>query len=300
MSNPTERLPWSDDFDPRPQSELYLHWREISLQHPVTIAVGPGDPGGHTEQEQLDDHNLQHFNGTPSLSTATSLISSQRAPQSPRLCLSLSQHSLARPLEEASYSPVSSQPNSCQSLESTNSNNFNAIGSDEARSQHSLARPLEEATYAQETSQPLSEPASSQTASTRSSGPYMPLAFLFRHRNEQEPEQSNNAPFSNLHASPRAESAEAIFNDSQAYRSEGAISIHSLARPLEELHFWDTSPPPSPSVGAAEDTVNFHSQHSLARPLEELVFTDKIESDSPQYRRLLGQTQSPGSKLTGR
>lgn len=109
----------------------------------------------------------------------------------------------------------------------------------------------------------------------------MTLAFLCRHRNEQEPEQSNNAPFSNLHASPRAESAEASFNDSQADRLEGAISIHSLARPLEEFHFWDASPPPSPSVGAAEDTVNSPSQHSLARPHEELVFKEKMKSDSP-------------------
>ncbi|OIW31270.1 hypothetical protein CONLIGDRAFT_643271 [Coniochaeta ligniaria NRRL 30616] len=282
MSNPTEYRP--DGSDQGPGRELYRRWLESNSQHPVTGTGGSAEPPDSTEQEQLAYQDYHHLTSTTSLSSATTLIDSQPNRQSDEVHLSLSQHSFARPLEEASFSPLPSPPDSSQPSESSDSK---APGSDGAVSQHSLARPLEEATYAQDNSQTPSEPASSQPPSTQSSGAYMPLAFSGRVRVRGQPglEQFINAPFSSLPASPTAELPEDPLNVPQASGSEGAVSVHSRAHPVEELHSWDASPSPSLLVEVTDGMITTSSRHILTLPLEDLSSAEDMETNSPPTSR---------------
>lgn len=274
MSCPTERSPRPDGSEQRRGRGHYRGSRETSSQRPVTD--NPAEPPNPTEPAQPADQDLRDCPSPPSFSRATTLID-QSPPRHPaHLNMSLSQHSLARPLEEASYSPAPTPPDSSQRSVSPDRQSTGA-GSD---SQRSLARPLEEATYPQYSSPPLSEPASSQPPSTQSSGPYMPRAFL-RYRRAVSLVDFNHVTFQNRPLSPIGRCLEEPLDVLQAPRSEGTASVHSLAHPVEERCSWGAIPPLSLLIEPGDEMITNSSQHSLARPLEELYFAEDMHTDPP-------------------
>lgn len=219
------------------------------------------------KQGQLAADNMPHSHNPPSLSTATTL-NDESSHHRARLHLSPSQHSLARPLEEAPFSLAStphdlSRPSVCSDAPSSVS---------DSDSQHSYARPLEEATYPQDTSPSLSEPASSQPVSTQSSGPYMPPAFLRYHCQPAPEDLEITEPL------PTALSLGASLDIPPVPGSVYTRSNHSSARAMGERDSGAASLPLSLLAEVGDDIVNTCSRHSLARPLKEV--TD-LDTDSP-------------------
>lgn len=157
---------------------------------------------------------------------------------------------------------------------------------------HTLIRPASRLCYPREDAMnPLgatnvpSESAStdSQPASSQSSGPYDPPAWLHLH---PRPDHMAVTSSPSLSASPRNSAASSI---SQSAHSgvDGAVSTHGLDHLAEDRCFMDPiSPRSSIDETADSDTIMASLRHSLARSREELNSYADIETHPSIWYRI--------------